>query len=81
MLPTLHNGDWLLFLRWPFDLADIVLADFGEDGYLVKRITRIVDGNPTVIKLTGDNTEISGTYLMLKEDILGVMVCRLWRAR
>ncbi len=86
MLPTLSNGDWLLFVRQMVKVGDIVLADFDEDGYLVKRIMRIVPAlepayGDYIAVLTGDNTEITGTYRIWPQDILGVMVCRLWRAR
>ena len=81
MLPTLRRGDWLLFLRRPFVVGDIVLADFGIDGYLVKRVAKITDVycERTAVKLVGDNVDVSGTYLVFAEDILGVMLYRLWR--
>ncbi len=82
MLPTLCDGDWLFFLRRSFKTGDVVLADLGPDDYVVKRVILIKRvPNRTAVVLTGDNTEVTGTYLAYAEDILGVALCRIWRGR
>ena len=80
MLPTLRHGDWLLFLRRPFSIGQIVLADLDPREYIVKRVAQIKQcGNLPVVTLAGDNAAVSGTYLVRASDIMGVALCRIWR--
>ena len=78
MLPTLKDGDWLLFIRWRLRVGSIVLADVLEEEPVIKRITEIYENK--IIRICGDNRSISAEYLAFSEDIWGVGLCRLWRA-
>jgi len=79
MLPTYRNGDWLLFVRKKVHVGDVVLADFAPDGYIVKRVVMIRHLKNPIVSLTGDNTEVTGTYLLFLKDVLGVVLCRIWK--
>ena len=71
MAPTLVEGDRVLFIRRPWQLRDIVLADVHEDAPVVKRILDIADSK---LFLQGDNTEVSETYWITPDQIQGIML-------
>lgn len=73
MYPTLPPGQELLFARLPFMPGDVVLADAGEDGLVIKRIEQIVA--PRIL-LSGDNRGHTARYSVPSSRIRGVMVCK-----
>lgn len=73
MVPTSMPGDRVLFVRKPWRINSIVLADVGEDAPVIKRVAHVTDGD---IFLAGDNREQSQTYVVSSDQILGVM---LWQ--
>ena len=81
MLPTLNDGDWVLFMRLPLRVGRIVYADPGDLSRVVKRVTDRRDYKKFYIfRLEGDNRAQSAVYTVYPREILGVMVCRLWGA-
>jgi hypothetical protein len=74
MYPTLPPGQELLFARMPFVPGDVVLADVGEDGLVIKRIDQIVAAR---VLLIGDNRGRTATYDVTPRCIRGVMVCKM----
>lgn len=74
MYPTLPPGQELLFARMPFMPGDVVLADVGEDGLVIKRIEQVVAAR---VLLIGDNRTRTASYDVTPQCIRGVMVCRM----
>ncbi|MHB8996891.1 MAG: S24/S26 family peptidase [Armatimonadota bacterium] len=74
MYPTLPPGQELLFARMPFMPGDVVLADVGEDGLVIKRIEQM---DAARVLLIGDNRNRTATYDVTPRCIRGVMVCRM----
>ena len=74
MYPTLPPGQELLFVRMPFMPGDVVLADVGEDGLVIKRIEQVAAAR---VFLIGDNRARTATYDVTPRCIRGVMVCRM----
>ena len=74
MEPTFQPGDRLLFIRKPFDVGSVVIANTDTDGLVVKRVMSEA-GN--VVRLGGDNVAQSATYQLTPDDIVGVFAGRL----
>lgn len=72
MEPTLHDGEQLVFGRFPWHLGGVVLAEV-EEGPVVKRVVGLRKGN---LLLSGDNKEISATYEVPPESLIGILFCR-----
>lgn len=81
MQPTFQPGDILLFRRKPFAVGDVILYWEGPD--LTGGITthRIISIRENIIRTQGDNPELSTWHYTTPQYIVGVLVCRLWRAR
>ncbi len=73
MEPTLRAGDRLLFIRWPWRVGSIVLADVDEDAPVVKRVGEFRQG---WVYLCGDNKLASTTYWARPEQIECVLLCQ-----
>lgn len=70
MEPTLDHGEEAVFVRGPYKVGSIVLANVGDSQPVVKRVVVEVYGN---IYLKGDNAEMTESYIVSPEDVLGVM--------
>jgi signal peptidase I len=73
MEPTFHPGEQLLFLRRPWGVGSIVLAEVGEANAVVKRV-REWQGDRVVI--TGDNHAVTATYRLSPDKIIATFFCR-----
>lgn len=73
MQPTLQSGDRALFVRCPWWVGSIVMADVGEDAPVVKRLENSREG---WVYLCGDNQRVSKTYWIRPQQIRCVMLCR-----
>jgi len=71
MEPTLMSGDRVLFVRKPWRINSIVLADVGEDALVVKRV---LSSRNDYVFICGDNKEESEDYFVNTSRILGVML-------
>ncbi len=71
MQPTFAPGDRVLFVRKHFEPGNVVLADAGDDGPVIKRVVDVADGH---VHLVGDNSEHSAVYDLPRSAILGVYV-------
>ncbi len=69
MQPTFEPGDRLLFVRKHFEPGNVVLADTGEDGLVVKRVLHMGNGQ---VHLAGDNSEHTAVYDLPRSAVLGV---------
>lgn len=74
MAPTLMPGERLLFIRGPWQMDSIVLADVGEDALVVKRVVQSIGDS---VYLCGDNKVASETYWVPAEQIECVLLCRV----
>jgi signal peptidase I len=73
MLPTYQPGEALLFVRRPWQKDSVVLADVGEDKPIVKRVEGV---RGVQVLITGDNREVTATYLISPERIIGTLFAR-----
>ena len=73
MQPTFAPGERLLFVRRHFEPGNVVLADAGDDGLVVKRVVDVTDGH---VHLVGDNTEHSAVYDLPRSVVLCVYLFR-----
>jgi len=73
MEPTFHPGEQLLFLRRPWQKGSVVLADIKEPNPVVKRVVGEYNGK---VLLTGDNQEVTATYLIEADAIIATYCCR-----
>lgn len=73
MEPTFHPGEQLLFLRRPWHKGSVVLADVKEPNPVVKRVMDVWSGK---VLLTGDNQEVTATYLVDPDAIIATYCCR-----
>ena len=72
--PTLNPGERILCVRAPWHQGNIVLADVGEEGVIVKRVAGRWHG---WVRLIGDNQQTSCNYWVHPKQIKSVMLCRL----
>ncbi len=54
MLPFLRAGDYVLIIKRPLKVGDIVVARHPQFGEIIKRIARVNDAS---YELVGDNAE------------------------
>lgn len=73
MLPTYRPGEMLLFTRGPWREGSVVLADVGEDKPIVKRVAGLRQGQ---VLVTGDNRDVTATYLISPERIIATLLLR-----
>ena len=73
MEPTFRPGEQLLFLRRPWRKGSVVLADIKEPNPVVKRVIDVRSGK---VLITGDNQEVTATYLVEPDAIIATYCCR-----
>jgi len=73
MEPTLHSGCEALFARLPWTSGDIILADVGESSPVVKRVA---GHQGDYVLLQGDNRVLSADYLVSRQSVEAVLLCR-----
>ena len=73
MLPTLRDGQRLIFARLPWHEGSVVLAQVGEDKLVIKRVVGMHEG---LLVLVGDNRAVSARYVVQPSALEGVMLCR-----
>jgi hypothetical protein len=73
MLPTLKQGDGLVFARLRWREGDVVLADVGEADPVVKRVDQV---KLDQVRLIGDNRAKSAAYIVPREKVMGRLLFR-----
>ncbi len=84
MVPTFNDGDYVLALRLPWRKGSIVIIEpQGMDEFRdVKRVVEVHHTNiGKIATLIGDNTAHSAQWTVQAKEVLGLVVCRLWRAQ
>ena len=71
MLPTFQPGEQLLFVRRPWKIGSVVLADVGEDKAIVKRVVGFRNGR---VLITGDNKAVTASYEIPPDKIVATLL-------
>ena len=71
MLPTFQPGEELIFVRRPWELGSVVIADIGEDRGVVKRVVSFKRGR---VQITGDNRQITASYDLPANKIIATLL-------
>ncbi|HEY3397027.1 MAG TPA: S24/S26 family peptidase [Armatimonadota bacterium] len=73
MRPTFRAGEQLLFVRKPWKVGDVVIADVHDADSVVKRVVAERDGE---VLITGDNTQGTASYMLPRDRIIATLLCR-----
>ena len=71
MLPTLRDGQRVIFVRLAWHVGSIVLANVGEDEPVIKRVVGMHEG---LLVLVGDNRAVSAHYVVKPSALEGVLL-------
>lgn len=77
MLPVLHQGDYVLLLKWRIKKGDIVVVNHPHFGEIIKRVKSIKNAKVTLIgdNSSSVNSEQIGQFSY--DDLLGKVLLKL----
>lgn len=77
MLPVLTPGDYVVLIKWPIKVGDIVVVKHRSFGEIIKRVTALENEKITLAGENPKSTSSESIGKVVKKDLLGKVIWKI----